>query len=75
MSTTISQDRKLSDAFGKKSKTAVSKYDLVSGFLMAAVGLVSFVTGLLFLLFLFLCSPSPASSLEKKVSDRPVGIS
>ena len=52
MSTTIPQDRKLSDAFGETSKTAVSQYDLVSGFLIAAVGLVGFVTGLLFLLFL-----------------------
>ena len=50
MSATISQGRKLSDAFGKESKTAVSRYDLVSGFLVAAVGLVGFITGLLALL-------------------------
>jgi hypothetical protein len=52
MSTTLSPTRKLSEAFGKESKTAVSKYDIVSGFLVAAVGLVGFITGLLFLLFL-----------------------
>lgn len=52
MSTTLTPGHKLSDAFGKESKTAVSKYDLVSGFLIAAVTLVGFITGLLFLLVL-----------------------
>ena len=52
MSSSLSPGQKLSDAFGKESKTAVSQYDLVSGFLIASVGLVGFITGLLFLLFL-----------------------
>ncbi|MDB4724340.1 hypothetical protein OAF71_00965 [bacterium] len=52
MSTSIKGDaRSFSDAFGNESKTAVSSYDLVSGFLMASVGLVGFITGLLALLF------------------------
>lgn len=52
MSGTISHHRKLSKAFGEDMRTKVSQYDLVSGFLVASVGLVGFITGLLFLLVL-----------------------
>ena len=50
MSATIDSGRKFSDALGEESRTAVSRYDLVSGFLVAAVGLVGFITALLALL-------------------------
>lgn len=50
MSATVPQDRKFSDALGNESRTAVSRYDVVSGFLVASVGLVGFITALLALL-------------------------
>lgn len=52
MSSAAGNPRSFSDAFGNESKTAVSKYDIVSGFLLASVGLVGFIVGLLVLLFL-----------------------
>ncbi len=51
MSTTTGSNRSFADSFGEKSKTAVSRYDLVSGFLVAAVVLLGFIVGLMALLF------------------------
>lgn len=46
----LAQNKNYSDAFGEESRVAVTRYDQVSGFLIAAVGLAGITTGLMALL-------------------------
>ena len=50
MNAKLIHDRRFADALGQESSTAVSRYEVVSGFLVSSVGLVGIITALLALL-------------------------